>query len=170
MKLTGEKINSLVGQRIGNLVVDEYFGKDGDGHWYLCLCDCGNETIVRRNHLLSEHTRSCGCLKLKTAIANGKKARSVKLIHGHMIGHKPTITYKAWSNMKSKCRNPRSIQWHTFGGKGITFHEQWEDFRNFIGDMGERPSGTFMRRIDKLGNFTPDNCEWSSTPGYNNGA
>ena len=67
-----------------------------------------------------------------------------------------TPTYKSWSEMKARCGNPKR-KWYS----NITYCEEWEDFRNFYKDMGERPVGTSLDRIDPKGNYEPSNCRWA---------
>lgn len=69
-----------------------------------------------------------------------------------------TPTYKSWSEMKLRCDNPR----HSSGNyENITYCERWENFKNFFEDMGERPAGTSLDRIDPHGNYEPCNCRWA---------
>ena len=64
--------------------------------------------------------------------------------------------------MKSRCDDPRSPSFKHYGAKGITYCERWKVFQNFIDDMGLRPEGLTLDRIDPAGNYEPDNCRWLS--------
>lgn len=75
-------------------------------------------------------------------------------IHG-MYG---TPTYKSWSEMKQRCKHPERATGHY---KDVTYCERWEEFINFYEDMGVRPDGTSLDRIDPFGNYEPGNCRWA---------
>ena len=80
--------------------------------------------------------------------------------HGHAAG-RFTPTYRSWAAMIQRCTNPLRPSWKHYGGRGISFCQRWGTFDNFLGDMGERPKGTSLDRVDVDGNYTPANCRWA---------
>lgn len=73
-----------------------------------------------------------------------------------------TRTYRSWRKMRERCLNPKTWQYKYYGGLGVTICKRWEKFENFLADMGERPEGMSLDRINTYGNYTPKNCRWAS--------
>lgn len=135
----------------------EKVGRDKNGHTLVVfVCSCGNIKIVRRDHVVNDHKIvSCGCY-LKSI--RGKAT----ITHGNTRNRSPSLTYRSWQSMKRRCDNPKDIGYKYWGGRGITYCKRWNKFENFLKDMGERPLGKSIDRIDNDGNYEPSNCKWST--------
>ncbi len=81
--------------------------------------------------------------------------------HGHGLkGRLRSLTYAVWSNMKARCANTSNLSYPSYGGRGINYDPRWEDFSNFLLDMGEQPPGLSIDRIDNSAGYTKHNCRW----------
>lgn len=84
-------------------------------------------------------------------------------IHNHRGNGLPSLTYQSWLSMKQRCLNKKRHNYYLYGGRGITICEQWlHSFTTFLADMGVRPDGTTLDRINSDGNYEPANCRWST--------
>ena len=152
------KLIDLTEQTFGRLTVISYHSKGKYDHTrWLCKCECGKEKVIFSSALKSGHTKSCGCLNLE----NVKKSNMKYNKYG-------SREYNSWASMKRRCTDPNAINYKYYGGRGITYCKRWEKFENFYEDMGPRPEGKSINRIDNDGNYEPKNCKWSTSTEQNN--
>jgi len=131
----------------------------------LCECGCGDFTnvadrnIKRRGVVKGQPMRFIEHHAARAALESRKALRGRGELHGHSMR---SPTYRTWIGMVQRCTKPSHHAWGNYGGRGIRVCEQWLTFVNFLEDMGERPEGTTLDRIDVNGDYDKGNCRWIS--------
>lgn len=144
----------LVGMTFNRLAVIEASPiPNQQQRYWLCKCSCGKETVVGTRELTKDRTKSCGCL-----IA--EKARATCIARNTSHGESKTQLYILWWAMMSRCYNKNVKAYPRYGGRGITVSEAWHDFAQFKTDMGEKPKGLSLDRLDNNLGYSASNCRW----------
>ncbi len=157
----------MIGQKFNRLTVikeeEKLRYKTNTQRRFLCRCECGNEKIVISGHLRQGKIKSCGCLN------NEKRSERIteySTIHGN-YNHP---LYRTYSLMKRRCYVEKAHNYKYYGERGIKVCDRWlgdNGFKNFIDDMGKRPDGKTLDRINNDGNYSSDNCRWATSSEQN---
>jgi len=126
--------------------------RHGYYNYWLCKCECGNESVVLYNNLRNQNTTSCGCMS----------SRNFSYLRLTTHGKTNTPTYNSWRAMKDRCYSKNHIEYKRYGALGIEVCERWKtSYENFLQDMGERPPKHSLDRINPFKNYSPENCRWA---------
>lgn len=153
--ITQLRRTTVIGETFGRLLVLSKASQTGarNSEW-LVRCSCGSEKVVALRHLTTGQTKSCGCLN---AELNRTRARKHSGRSQQSNG-----TYRSWMAMNERCRNQKNKDFKNYSGRGITICESWKSFEAFLNDMGVRPDGLTLERVQVNGNYEPLNCCWAT--------
>lgn len=146
----------FINKKFDNWTVLSLVRKDKRAHYYFkCQCSCKKIKIVRLDQLRLGKSKKCN------SCANSLKTSTHRMSH--------CSTYHIWVGMKNRCINKNAHNYERYGGRNIKVCERWRTgFENFVTDMGIRPLGLQIDRIDVYGDYCPENCRWV-TPKQNSG-
>lgn len=148
------KKKDIFNQKFGRLVAIEEVGKGNRGYIYLFQCECGNKKELSGSIVSTGKVRSCGCLKSEMTTAKN-------FVHG--LVH--SGAYSSWQAMKTRCNNKNQKSNERYAHLG--YDPSWDAFENFVKDMGERPAGMTLDRIDNSKGYSKANCRWATVAQQN---
>ena len=158
------RLKDETGNQYGSLTVT---GRDMSklgyhhGAYWLCECECGETTSVQGVNLRSGAIRSCGCqMRNNNGCLPERGTRDPDAKTNHQL-------YRTWKGMNTRCYNLNTLGYLNYGAKGIRVCDRWRKglkgaFDAFIADMGERPEGMSLDRINPFGDYEPLNCRWAT--------
>ena len=150
---------NIVGNKYGKLTAIKFIGRKNKGSYWLFKCDCGNKKIIFSANVTGGLIRSCGCYRKSKYFRDFISKRLTT--HGETLNG-ITIEYRKWVGMKTRCYNPKIVQYKDYGGRGIKMSDEWKNsYEQFLKDMGRQPfKGYSIDRINNNGNYCKENCRW----------
>lgn len=153
----------LCGQTFGRLTVDEMVYVVGKDSQALCSCRCGCKVVALAYNLKNGNTQSCGCLAREGRSARGRLLGQIQGKKNRTHGMSKTPTYVSWLDARKRCFSQQNKRYPQYGGRGISMCHSWaKSFDAFLSDMGTKPEGMTLERVDVDGDYTKDNCTWAT--------
>lgn len=149
MNYRPNRMIDISGNRFGELTAIQFKERRNGITYWICECGCGNKKEFQLNHLRNGHTKSCGCSMYKAK----------NIIHGL----RQTDLYRVWSAIKTRCNNPKAINYKNYGGKGIQMCVDWQNDVSLFYDWcitNGYKEGLEIDRINNNGNYEPSNCRF----------
>lgn len=144
------KLTALSGRQFSQLTVLRRGHRSGNHAYWLCRCSCGAVKEVRADHLASGRIKACGTHKDKLTPQQRENSRG------------RVRSYRSWCGMIDRCYDPTNDNYKHYGGRGIESCGEWHLFEKFHEDMGNRPKGLSLGRLDNNAWYSKDNCQWET--------
>lgn len=154
-----KNFKDLTGKTLGVFLVTSYAGKSSDGcrrSLWNCVCTlCNNTTILRSDILTGNLYKSCGCVPV---IGNTKSKPGANVIHGNSLHE----LYDTWRKMIKRCYDSEDKDYVNYGARGIKVCKEWiSSFESFVNDLGKRPDGLSLDRVNVNWHYCKENCRWA---------